>query len=98
MREGPEKVRRYITVSTGSWPLAPDTMTNKLCRSVVRFLDVLNTLPVDQKLQVHEKLVSYLTNFDTQFDILTLIPEAYGRDIITFGTLCFLSNLFLIRT
>ena len=59
-------------------------MTTNLCHSVVRSLDVLKTLSVDHQLQVHRKLVSFISKFKPQHDIFTQVPRSDPLDIKAF--------------
>lgn len=49
-------------------------MTANVCHSVVRSLDVLATLSVDHRLQVHRKLVSFISQFEPEHDLFAQVP------------------------
>ena len=59
-------------------------MTTNLCHSVVRSLDVLKTLSVDHQLQVHRKLVSFISKFKPEHDLFAQVPRSDPLNIKAF--------------
>ena len=51
-------------------------MTTNVCHLVVRSLDVLSTLSADYQLQVHRKLVSFISEFEPEHDLFTQVPRS----------------------
>ena len=59
-------------------------MTTNVCHSDVRSLIVLPTLSFDHQLQVHRKLVSFISQFEPEHDLFVQVPRSNSLNIKIF--------------
>ena len=59
-------------------------MTTNVCHSVVRSLDALKTLSLDDQLKVHRKLVSSISKFEPEHDLFAQVPRSDSLNIKVF--------------
>lgn len=68
-----------------------------LCRSVIRSLDVPNNLSTDHQLEVHRRLLSFISGFKPEHRIFAQVSHAFQPEMITFLDLgwVFIGDLLL---
>ena len=59
-------------------------MTTNVCHSVVRSLDILKSLSADHQLQVHRKLVSFISGFKPEHHVFAQVPSSDSLNLKAF--------------